>query len=108
MAKSKSIGQRGQLTPYIKALSEECFGYEITVAELRLLPYIQHCLMNDENIDPIRVNSKDREILMKWQKEGRLSSPSADLTITSDFYDVICRILKVAYCQHSIAYVEKL
>ena len=42
---------RGKLTPEIKAKSEELLGYAITQRELRLMPYIQHVMMNDQRLD---------------------------------------------------------
>lgn len=89
---------RGVLTSEVKALSKELLGYEITVTELRLLPYIMTCLMDNNCIGPAHVNSKDRAVFAKWKREGRLFDPSSDLTVSPEFYDIICKILKIGYC----------
>ena len=94
---------RGKLTKEVKQLSSKLFGYEITVKGLRLLPYIMYCLMDNCNIDPIHINSDDRAVLMKWKKEGRLFDPLSNLTVSSDFYDTICEMLRVGYCSEMIS-----
>lgn len=96
------MGSRGELTKEVKTLSKGLFGHEIDVRELRLLPYLQYLIMNSENVDPAKVNHEDRKILMNWQKEGWLESPASNLMISSDFYDTMCKILKISYCQDSI------
>ena len=63
---------RGKLTPEIKAKSEELLGYAITQRELRLMPYIQHVMMNDQRLDLNRINSEEREIVSNWRKHGFL------------------------------------
>ena len=94
--------QRGILTEEIKALSKELIGYEMCVKELRLMPYIQFCLMNSESININKVNSEERTILMKLIKAGHIKSPSSCLMVSSTYYDIICKIMKVAYCVESI------
>ena len=89
---------RGKLTDEVKALSKELFGYEITVRELRLLPYILNCLVDNSNIDPAHINAEERKWFAKWRKEERMFTPSTALTVSPDFYDTICKILKVGYC----------
>ena len=37
---------RGQLTDEVKKVSKDKLGYEISLDELRLMPYLQYCLMN--------------------------------------------------------------
>ena len=93
---------RGTLTKEVKKLSKELLGYEITVRELRMMPYIMYCLLDNCNIDPNKVNSEERAILMKWQKEERLSSPSSNFMVSAEFYDIICQILKIGYCSDCI------
>lgn len=94
---------RGMLTDEVKALSKELFGYEITVKEFRLLPYIQYCIMNGESIACNKSNADEWAILMKWQEEGRLDSPSSNLKVSSNFYDIMCKILKIGYCSDVIS-----
>jgi hypothetical protein len=88
---------RGILTYEIMAKSKELLGYEITQEELRLMPYIQYCVLNDQNISPSHVNKKEREILSGWRYKGYISAPSASLKISKFFYDAICELLWLGY-----------
>ncbi len=56
---------RGQLTEAIKAQAREHLGWEINQTELRLMPYIQSVMMNDQRLDPRKINGPEREILQK-------------------------------------------
>ncbi len=93
---------RGKLTDEVKALSKELFGYEITVTELRLLPYIHSCLVDNQDIDRAHINQADRKIMSKWRDEGRMNTPTSNLVVTSAFYDIICEMLKLGYCSDMI------
>ncbi|WP_109078944.1 hypothetical protein [Aggregatibacter kilianii] len=94
---------RGILTYEIMAKSKELLGYEITQEELRLMPYIQYCVLNDQNIEPFRVNSNERKILTGWRYKDYISAPSSDLKISKFFYDAICELLWMGY----VASVER-
>ena len=48
---------RGQLTQRIKDKSYELLGYGINQTELRLMPYIQHQMMNSQRIDISSINN---------------------------------------------------
>jgi len=80
--------KRGQLTDRIKARSRELLGYEMDVTELRLMPYVQYVMCNDQRIDPRKCNQADRDILSKWRKAG-----AGGLQITKQFWDIICEIV---------------
>ena len=97
---------RGELTDKVKKLSKTLFGYEIDVTELRLIPYIFHCITNSQNIDLRRVNQQDREILKKWKKQNYITSPASDLMVSSEFYEIMSKMLKVGYCSEYIFETE--
>ncbi|WP_109078960.1 hypothetical protein [Aggregatibacter kilianii] len=88
---------RGMLTDEIMAKAQELLGYEFTQTELRLMPYLQYCVINDNNVDPKHINSAERNILMNWQNQGFISSPSSNLKISKLFYDAICELLWMGY-----------
>jgi hypothetical protein len=93
--------KRGQLSPEIIAKAREFFGYDINRTELRLLPYIHSVSVNDQVIDPRRVNDEEIAILRKWDIDGHLLlSPSSTLEITKPFYDAINEILWIAYVDY--------
>jgi hypothetical protein len=93
---------RGALTDEVKELSVQLLGYEMSVRELRLLPYLMSCLMGNTNVEPRKINSEERDILIKWGKCGYLSDPSSDFAVSSKFYDIMVALLKVGYCSDMI------
>jgi hypothetical protein len=89
--------KRGQLTDRIKEKSKELLGYEISQRELRMLPYIQYVMTNEQRIDPNRINSEEREILSKWRKDGHIEGGASDLKITKEFWNIICELIFLGY-----------
>jgi len=51
--------KRGQLTQRIKEMSVELLDYEITQNELRLIPYLQYKLVNEQRLKPEHINEVD-------------------------------------------------
>jgi len=96
-AEVDEIQRRGMLTPRIKAKSKEMLGYEITQTELRLAPYLLHCLGEYGRVDPNKVNGEERGCLSKWQKMGFLKSPSSHMTVTREFYDFLTEMYLLGY-----------
>lgn len=88
---------RGVLTDEIKKRSSELLGYEITVRELRLMPYIDYTIKNTQSIDGNRTNSEEREILRKWQDMNFITGTLAKLGLSKQFYDAMQEILWIAY-----------
>lgn len=91
------MAKRGQLTEKIKEVAFELLGKEITQAELRLMPYVQHCLMNSQAIDPHKVNSSERELLSDWRKRGFIEGGVSGIGVTKDFWDALNQILWLGY-----------
>ena len=88
---------RGMLSEEIKQKSQELLGYEITQEELRLMPYVLYCVLNDQDVSPRHINAEERNILMEWQKKGFISSHSSDLRVRKDFYDMANELLWIGY-----------
>lgn len=94
----KTIEQnRGQLTQRIKDKSHELLGYEINQIELRLMPYIQYVMVNNQRINTSQINSGEREIVSKWRKAGHLEGGAMDMRITREFWDIMNEILFLGY-----------
>ena len=94
---------RGKLTDEVKKISQEQLGYEINVRQLRLLPYIQDCMMNGEIMARIRMNNEERDILDAWIQEGFIISRHHGLPVISKkFYKAMCAILMVGYCSEFV------
>lgn len=94
------MANRGQLSDSIKAKSQELLGYEITQRELRLMPYVQSVMLNDQQIDPRKINSEEREILSVWRQKGYIEGGAAGMAISKDFWDAIHQILWLGYVAH--------
>ena len=88
---------RGNLTKRIKVKSKELLGYEITQTELRLMPYVQYVMVNDQKIDVRHCNQADREILEKWRKAGHIEGGASGLQITEEFWNILCEIIRLGY-----------
>ena len=88
---------RGQLTKRIKIKSKELLGYEIDQTELRLMPYIQYTMVNDQRINPQHCNQADRDILSKWRQAGHIEGGAAGLRVTEEFWNIICEIIRLGY-----------
>jgi len=88
---------RGSLTKRIKVKSKELLGYEITQTELRLMPYVQYIMVNDQKIDIRHCNQGDREVLEKWRKARHIEGGASGLQITEEFWNIICEIIRLGY-----------
>ena len=91
------MGLRGQLTQQITDYTKEKMGYEINQTELRLMPYILYVMMNSQKIDPRRCNQDDREILAKWRKSDYIEGGASGLSISREFWEIICEVCFVGY-----------
>jgi hypothetical protein len=88
---------RGCLTEKIQGIAKEKLGREITTTELRLMVYTQYVMLNEQRIDPRKINQEERELLSLWRKEEHIDGGASGLSITKDFWDTICEILWEGY-----------
>jgi hypothetical protein len=88
---------RGMITLAIRERSMELLGYEIERVELRLMPYIQSVMMNEQRLDPRKVNGEDRDILRKWREAGHITGGASGLAVTREFWDIINDLLWMGY-----------
>lgn len=92
---------RGELTEKIQEISKQTIGRPITLSELRLIPYVQYIMVNEQKIDTRRINSEERRILHKWNKEGFIEGgTSEELSITKMFWNYICEVLFYSYVDY--------
>ena len=89
--------ERGQLTDRIRSKSKELLGYEMDRVELRLMPYILTVMINDQRIEPRKVNGEERTILSKWRKAGHIEGGAGGLVITEEFWNILCEIVRLGY-----------
>lgn len=94
------MAKRGQLTRAIVAQSLVLLGKEISQAELRLMPYVQYCMVNDQAIQPSKINADERAILSDWRQRGWIEGGAAGMTMTEHFWKAIHDLIWVAYVIH--------
>jgi hypothetical protein len=75
------IQTRGNLTPRIERKSKMLLGYVISTTELRLMPYIMYVMVNDQRLEPCKVNPEERQILSNWRKQGWIDGGAGGLTV---------------------------
>ncbi len=88
---------RGKLTKECQEIAKKHIGREITITELRLIPYIQYIMVNEQKIDPRKINTEEREIFMAWKKDGFAEGGMTGLYVTKKFWDFMCEIIFESY-----------
>lgn len=94
------MANRGQLTAQIKQRAQELLGYEITQTELRLIPYVHYVMLNEQAIEPRKINTEERAILSSWRERGFIEGGAAGMAITRDFFDAMNELLWLGYVAH--------
>jgi hypothetical protein len=89
--------KRGVVTERIREASRRLLGYEIDKTELRLMPYVQYVMMNDQCIGPRKISQDERGVLSKWRAAGHIEGGASGLAITREFWDIICEICFLGY-----------
>lgn len=91
---------RGILNDRVQSAALQTLRRPITQEELRLMPYVHYVMMNEQRIQPTRINAEERVILAKWREEGWIEGGAAGLAITKEFWDALSEILWVSYVCH--------
>ena len=93
---------RGRVTKSVTAKAEQLLGIkDISTTELRFMPYVQYVMMNEQKIDPRRVNLEERKILARWRQKGWIEGGAAGLMVSKEFWDAIHEILWISYVVQS-------
>lgn len=88
---------RGMLTDKVQEVARKHLKREITQEELRLMPYIQYVMMNEQRLDPNKISASERKILKEWRDAGHIEGGASGLAITKEFWEAICAILWEGY-----------
>lgn len=88
---------RGQLTDEIQGLAKDFLSREIDTTELRLYPYLDYQMKNEQKLDPRHCNDDDRKVLKVLRSEGHIEGGASGLSMTKEFYDYINRVLWLGY-----------
>ncbi len=88
---------RGALTDEIQQLANEFLGRPIATVELRLYPYLDYLMKNEQKINPQHINGVDRDTLQILREEGHIEGGASGLSMTKEFYDYINQVLWYGY-----------
>ena len=88
---------RGQLTEDIQKLAKGFLGREIGTKELRLYPYLDYVMKNEQKVNPNLIGQGEREILRTLKNEGHIEGGASGLSMTKEFYDYINQVLWFGY-----------
>ena len=88
---------RGMMTDKVKEKSMELLGREISILELRLLPYLQFVLLNGKIIEIRKINVQELNAIRMWQEEGHITGNIPEINVTKEFWDAMCEIIYIAY-----------
>lgn len=91
------MASRGMITEKIKTLSKDSLGYEINQDELRLMPYLQSVMVNEQKLDPNKITEAERHILSRWREMGFIEGGAGGLSISREFWDAINAIIWHGY-----------
>ena len=88
---------RGSFNKGVQEAAKKHIDREISLIELRLIPYIQYVMTNDQKVDPRRINQEERDVLSSWRKDGFIGGGATRLSITKEFWDFMCEVLFYSY-----------
>lgn len=93
---------RGKITDEIKAKAKELLGIEdLSTQELRLMPYVQFVMMNEQHTNRTKLSDGDAEILGRWQVKGWICGPHhIDMGMSKEFWLAINELIWMAYVEH--------
>lgn len=79
--------KRGQMTEVVKAKMEGFLGRETSQVELRLYPYLLYEMVNNQKVDPSRINAEERAVLSQLRSGGHIEGGMSGLAMTREFWD---------------------
>jgi len=95
------MAQRGQITDNILMVSRQKLGREISLAELRLMPYLQHIMVNNQKFDYHRLCKHEIAIIEHWDELDWISMVDPDqIWISKYFWDFISEAMWLAYVNY--------
>lgn len=64
--------KRGAMNDELAKKHEGFLGHPLTLTEIRLIPYIQYCAVNQQRADRSRMNADERKLLNEWEQASYL------------------------------------
>jgi len=91
------MSTRGSITNDIQEKAIELLGREISIAEFRLMPYIQYILMNNKQLDDALINEQEWSVIESWVKDGYMTTCGFPVAVTKKFWDIMSELLWMGY-----------
>lgn len=90
---------RGRITKQTKQIAKDLLGIEnLSAKELRLMPYLQYIMMNEQTLKYGKISIEEEDILKKWEGKGWISIDKGyKLSISKIFYDALCQLMWESY-----------
>jgi len=88
---------RGMMSKEVQEISKKLIGREIIQGELRLMPYLQFVLMNEQYFDMKKLNAPEHDILSLWESEGFYFPSPTKIAVTKRFWDFMNEVLFQSY-----------
>ena len=89
---------RGKVTQEIKMKAKYLLDIDsISATALRLMPYMQYCLVNNTNLNNNNMNENEKRILKEWRKKGFITEGAPDFAVTKKFWDAMGELIWLGY-----------
>lgn len=99
---------RGMLNSKVQDIAEKYLGRPLkSTTELRLLPYLDFVMKNDQKLDPNKINSEERQLLSELRTEGHIEGGVSGLQMTKEFYMAVQEIIWQAYVVQGAIYHDE-
>lgn len=86
------LKKRGKYDEEKAAKYEGFFGHPLTLVEMRLIPYVQYCAVNQQQIDRSRIDGAEHKLMFEWKKNGWLDLFPC-VSVSREFWNVMGNIL---------------
>ena len=93
---------RGALTDKVQRIANSFLKRNMTLSELRLIPYIHFVMTNSQKLDNRKISDTEREILKMWQDAGyaKHGNKPEDIRVTKQFWNFMCDVLFCSYVDY--------
>lgn len=91
---------RGVLTDRVQQVAQTHLGREISLTELRLIPYIHFTMTNTQRLCPSRITPEERAVLQTWREAGWIEGGASGLAVSEGFWEAMNAVLWVAYVDY--------
>lgn len=91
--------QRGVFSEAERGSADAVLGRQLTEGELRLMPYLIHCAMDQQPVDRSKITPDEKEILKDWTERGicRCYPFNVPVAATKEFWRLMADAVFDAY-----------